>query len=69
MRKIVTGVMRCRVYDVLSRAVDEGVTEGWRKAHKHTDTPGEDRLRETIAEAVLSEILEYFTLDDMTDGE
>lgn len=38
----VTVGMRVRAYEVLSRAIEEGVACSWRRAHKHTDTPGEN---------------------------
>jgi hypothetical protein len=59
-----TGTMRVRAYLVISRAVEDGVELGWRRAHKHTDAPSEDTIREAIAAAVLGEICEWFDFDD-----
>lgn len=63
-RRAVTGGMRVRAYEVLSRAVEEGTASGWRRAHKHTDTPGEDAIKDQIVQAVLSEVCEYFDFDE-----
>ena len=60
--------MRVRAYDVLSRAVEEGVAYGWRRAHKHTDAPGEDTIKEQILQGVLNEICEVFAFDDEVQG-
>lgn len=63
-RRPITGGMRVRAYDVLSRAVEDGVAYGWHRAHKHTDAPGEDAIKEQILQSVLSEICEVFAFDD-----
>jgi hypothetical protein len=34
--------MRVRGYDVLRRAIEEGIEYGQRRAHQHTDTPNAD---------------------------
>jgi len=49
---------------ILRRAVEEGIAYGWRKAHKHTDKPSEDAIREAIEDAVMSEICEVFIIDE-----
>jgi hypothetical protein len=56
--------MRVRTYHVLSRAVEEGVELGWRRAHKHTDSPDEGAVRESIVNSVLGEISEWFDFDE-----
>lgn len=55
--------MRVRSYAVLSRAVEEGVAFGWRRAHKHVEAPSEAATQSAIVDAVLSEISEYFDFD------
>jgi hypothetical protein len=60
----VTGGMRVRAYEVLRRAVEEGVAYGWRRAHKHTDAPGEDAIVDHVVQGVLNEVCEYFDFDD-----
>ncbi len=59
----VTGGLRVRSYEVLRRAVEEGVAYGWRRAHKHTEAPGEDTIKDEIVSAVLNEVAEYFDFD------
>jgi hypothetical protein len=67
-RRKVTGGMRVRAYGVLARAVEEGVACGWRRAHKHTDAPGEEAIQEQIAQGVLNEICEVFAFDEEAEG-
>lgn len=60
----VTGELRVRSYDVLYRAVEEGLGYGWHRAHKHTDKPDEDAIRQQILDGVMSAVCEYFTFGD-----
>lgn len=60
----VTGEMRVRSYDVLYRAVEEGLGYGWHRAHKHTDSPDEDAIRQQMLDGVMSAVCEYFTFSD-----
>jgi hypothetical protein len=62
-KRPVTGGMRVRAYEVLRRAVEEGVAYGWRRAHKHTDAPGEDAIVDQVVQGVLNEVCEYFDFD------
>ena len=63
-KRPVRGGMKVRAYDVLRRAVEEGAAYGWRRAHKHTDAPGEDAIVDQIVLGVLNEVCEYFDVDD-----
>jgi predicted Zn-dependent protease with MMP-like domain len=44
--------------------VEKGAAYGWRRAHKHTDAPGEDAIVDQIVQGVLNEVCEYFDVDD-----
>ncbi len=57
--------MRVRSYDVLRRAVEEGIDCGWQRAHKHSDTPTADHIKDHIYGAVMNNIGEYFDFDDL----
>lgn len=54
--------LRVRTYPALVRALEEGIAYGWRRAHKHTDAPGEAKIKAAIVDAVLLELSEYFDL-------
>lgn len=56
--------MRVRTYEVFRRAVEEGVEYGWRRAHKHTDTPAPEHMKEQLINEVLNAVCECFTFDD-----
>ena len=60
----VTGGMKVRVYEVLHRAIEEGIDYGWRRAHKHTDAPGEAAIKDEVLQGILNEVCEVFDFDD-----
>jgi len=62
-------MIRARCYEVLRRAVEEGVARGWTLAHKHTDTPEAEHVREAIESQVMDEICEWFEFPPTTSLE
>ena len=58
------GAVRLNAWEILSRAVEEGVASGWRRAHKHDDHPGEETISECIRTAVMDSISEVILWDD-----
>ena len=63
-RPKVAGGMRVRAYDVLHRAIEQGIEYGWRRAHKHTDTPDAETIKDQILTGILNEVSECFDFDD-----
>jgi hypothetical protein len=59
-KRKVYGGMTVRSYDVLRRAVEDGVAYGYRRAHKYSDKPEPEAVKEAIEQAVMSEICEWF---------
>lgn len=45
---------------LLRYCVENGVVNGYRRAHKHTDNPEEEYLCMAIEESVMAEIYEWF---------
>jgi len=52
-----------KVYQLIDRAVEEGVSCGIRRAYKHHDDPSQDVLQQEIERAVME------TLDEVIDFE
>lgn len=52
--------VRVNAWNVMTRAIEEGIDYGWNRAHKHTDKPTEDEFKSAIYNAVTSAISEYF---------
>ena len=55
---------RANLYTIISRAVEEGARIGYRRAHKHTDAPGEDVVLEHVERAVMESLAEVIAFED-----
>lgn len=60
--------MKPNEYLVLSECVEDGVALGYTRAHKHTDTPTEQQIKEAIEQAVMTEICQYFIFEDLNNA-
>lgn len=56
--------IKFKSYQLIQRAVEEGIICGYKKAHKHTDDPGEDAINETILNYVMNELSEIIDFDE-----
>lgn len=63
-RPVSKGGMRVKAYDVLERAVVDGVAYGYRRAHKYSAKPDEETIKEAIERAVMAEISTWFEFDE-----
>lgn len=55
--------MRAKEYQLIDQCVETGVRYGYHRAYKHTDTPTEEQMVQTIQNAVMAEICEWFDFD------
>lgn len=53
----------------MSRAIESGVDYGYMRAHKHTDTPDEARMKNEMFSAIMNELSEilFFDTDNNND--
>jgi len=57
-----------KTYPLLVKTIELGAIYGYRRAHKHTDTPTEAELCSAMTEAILNELVEaFFTVDPNTN--
>jgi hypothetical protein len=68
-KRPVSGGLRVRAYEVLRRAVEEGIDYGWMRAHKHTNKPGEAAVKEEILQGILNEVCEYFDFAEVANAD
>lgn len=59
----VQAAVRLDAYGIVQRAVEEGVTRGYRRAFKHTDAPGEESIRASIEREVMDALCEVLRFD------
>ena len=56
--------IKINAYKVIELAVDNGVENGWHRAHKYTDNPkDEEFIRACIREEIMNELCEWITFD------
>ena len=41
---------------IIETAIENGVLIGWRRSHKHTDTPTEDDIQMAITDEIMHEL-------------
>ncbi len=62
MKKPRASAIKVRLWDLVSDAVERGVSRGWYRAHKHVDRPSEELLKQKIEDEVmntLSEVIDW----------
>lgn len=66
MKRKVKAELKFRTYTLVERAVEEGINGGWMKAHKHTNTPRAEDVKERIREYVMLALDEILIWEDPT---
>ena len=56
--------MRPKFHKILEIAVEQGVSYGYRRAHKHIENPTEGAIIDNVVEQVMNSLDEYFTFED-----
>lgn len=54
--------MELKFYEIIEKALEEGIAYGFRRAYKHSDSPSEEILKEYILHAMmtsLDEIIQF----------
>ena len=55
--------MKPREYPLMMECIERGVSLGLQRARKHTDTPSDDHIRETVQKAVMDEVCEWWQFE------
>lgn len=56
--------VRFRAYDLIERAVEEGISLGWTRMHKYAADPSEDATKEFLRLAIMETLDEVLALED-----
>jgi len=56
--------MKPKAHLVLEMCIKNGIDWGWNRAHKHTDTPNENLIKQEIETAIEHEFYEWFDMGD-----
>lgn len=60
--------MKVNTHKILEHCVDVGIELGWRRAHKHTDTPSAELLKNSIEQAIWDELYEWIDFRNPHDS-
>lgn len=60
--------VQIKAYHIISQSVGNGIAYGWNRAHKHTDTPDADYIKEQIFNAIMSNLCDILSFDDEFKG-
>jgi len=55
--------MKVKMYPLIERLVEEGIDAGYLRAHKHTDTPIEETIKQCIEQYIMQGFDETFEFD------
>jgi len=58
--------MKANIRGVFERCIEDGIAHGYRRAHKHVDSPSEGYTVDAISAAIWLEIDTYFTFEELT---
>lgn len=56
--------LKVNTYAVLEECIEIGINGGWNKAHKHTDDPSEEYIKEQILHYIMLQVCEKFKFND-----
>ena len=50
---------------ILEKCIDNGIEQGWKRAHKHIENPSPAVIKDDIALEVMNKIHEFFTFSEL----
>ncbi len=56
--------LKVNTYAVLEECIEIGINSGYKRAHKHTDNPTEEQIKEEILRYVMLQVSEKFNFND-----
>ena len=59
--------MKPKFSKVLETAVEQGVSYGYRRAHKHIENPTEGAIIDSIVEQVMNSLDDWFDFEEEND--
>lgn len=56
--------MKPNIRAILEKCIEDGLREGWRRAHKHVENPHETTIKTDMEDAIWLEIDTYFNFEE-----
>jgi hypothetical protein len=60
----IKATVKIKAYNIISRAVEEGIDFGYRRAHKYTNTPSEDTIKDELEREIMNSLCEVLEFSD-----
>lgn len=57
--------MKPNIHRILEMCLSDGISHGFARAHKHTDTPDRSVIETSIYDAIMLQIDEYFDFEEI----
>jgi len=55
--------MRVKIYQLIEQIVEVGAEAGYNRAHKHTDTPNAETIKQCTQQYIMDGFHEHFEFD------
>jgi|APGre2960657373_1045057.scaffolds.fasta_scaffold71517_1 hypothetical protein len=62
----IKSTVRLDSYKIINDTIEIGISRGWNRAHKHTETPSQQHILNEIHTAVMNELCEILKFDEET---
>jgi len=60
--------MRFKKYNIISRAIEEGLECGWNRAHKHEECPPKGQIVEHLMTNIMHALDEVIDFDEVNEN-
>ena len=56
--------MKVNYRKLIEDCIETGIERGWRRAHKHTENPNPEFIKDMIHDCIMEQFYEYFIFDN-----
>lgn len=60
--------MTPKTLPLLEQCIETGIALGWSRAHKHTDTPTEQSIKQQMMDAIMLELHTWFDFKELPNA-
>lgn len=52
------------VYKIIRESIDKSIDHGWNRAHKYTEIPGIDHIKEELLNSIMNDLCQIIKFDE-----
>lgn len=64
MKVDVSARVKLDAYKIISESIEASVEIGWKRAHKHVESPSSDHIKDEIIHSIMNNLCEILKFDD-----